>query len=500
MDFAAQLANLERTAKRAATTTATAGGRGDSDPRRRRRPDNDAHNHHRNPRPRLQGSPEQSRQSELAPMLHFGYRVQPFRPPPPPPTLTMKNTSTTSTTKRHIALLMIIIDEAPYENIWKTWSTTGDAHVSLLVHAKFPDRLQSNDLKRRHLLQPPRPGRGDSYAHPEYLTHAPEWGSVQLTRAMTELLKEAMTIGRNDKGATVNDPRFSPSRYLLNDTCASTTDSQPPPLLPPVDHFVFVSESCVPVRTLKECLDLIYYSNNNSNSISSSNNEQTIGVVNETKVDAAADTTTMPTAAEAEASLQISSASTLKSKRHTPFVSWVNWCNRNSPGTPKNMYERDQFNNMHRMIPQRYRFKSDQWILLSRPHAAAVLDIDRHMRPSDQLWNSFCKMNASDEMYFATALAVLGVLKESDNSQSQISKRQVTYVDWTQGQRNPASYANGARDLRVIAKLARENGSLFARKFVPFALGHEESMTGLIDSDDWKREMEALAADDAAKP
>jgi hypothetical protein len=38
--------------------------------------------------------------------------------------------------------------------------------------------------------------------------------------------------------------------------------------------------------------------------------------------------------------------------------------------------------------------------------AAAVLNIDQHMRPADQLWNSFARINASDEMYFPTALAV----------------------------------------------------------------------------------------------
>jgi hypothetical protein len=121
-------------------------------------------------------------------------------------------------------------------------------------------------------------------------------------------------------------------------------------------------------------------------------------------------------------------------------VSWINARNRNTPGTPQNKYERDQFQDINRMVPQACRWKADQWTVLSRAHAAAVLNIDQHMRPADQLWNSFARINASDEMYFPTALAVLGILKEEDDSTApQVAKRAVTYTDWTEGMRNPAT-------------------------------------------------------------
>jgi hypothetical protein len=74
--------------------------------------------------------------------------------------------------------------------------------------------------------------------------------------------------------------------------------------------------------------------------------------------------------------------------------------------------------------------------------------IDQHMRPADQLWNSFARINASDEMYFPTALAVLGIQrKRTIVLRPQVAKRAVTYTDWTEGMRNPATlYTNGIRE------------------------------------------------------
>jgi hypothetical protein len=78
-------------------------------------------------------------------------------------------------------------------------------------------------------------------------------------------------------------------------------------------------------------------------------------------------------------------------------------------GMPKNKYEFDQFADIYRMIPGQYRWKADQWLVLSSVHAKAIL-IDAGLR--QQLWNLLSKINASDEMYFPTALALLGILQE----------------------------------------------------------------------------------------
>ena len=170
-------------------------------------------------------------------------------------------------------------------------------------------------------------------------------------------------------------------------------------------------------------------------------------------------------------------------------VSWVNGRSRKNVGTPRNMYENNQFQFLDYRIPDECRFKADQWILLSRRHAIQILHIDEHIfHPQYQFWTLFQKISASDEMYFPTALGILGQLKDDVHDQnnntsstdvtstnnhisqkqhsSPVLKRSVTYTDWSQGMRNPTSFSNGIRDFASIARLAREQQCLLARKFV----------------------------------
>jgi hypothetical protein len=273
---------------------------------------------------------------------------------------------------------------------------------------------------------------------------------------MVDLLATGLKVGPTDREA---DVRFSTKRFLVKGK-----EQGPPEEIPLVDKFIFVSETCLPVRTLKECVELLF---------------------EEPKVAAKSGESDAPSAVVPAAGARPNE------------MSWINARNLNSPDTPKNKYERDQFQDIHRMVPRQFRWKADQWTVLSRPHAAAVMNIDQHMRPADQLWNSFARINASDEMYFPTALACLGILKEDDEKDtatSQVAKRAVTYTDWTEGMRNPATYTNGVRDLRKVAKIARKQGCLFARKFalIHNIPGREKVVTGEIDADAWTELLEAL--------
>lgn len=440
MNFASALANLEKKA------SAVASGSSNAPPRRgnnntRRRPADDARHRGRNQRPRNEDN-YYGGGDLLNGMHRFGYRVTGYRPPPMPEDLYER--------PFHICLIALTIDDLPYEHLWRAWAESGAAVVSLVCHAKHPDRVQSDWLRQHLLVRPPRMGRGNTYADPEYFTYAPEWGSVELARAMVDSLAEAMQIGVDQEP----DPRFSKDRYRMVDGQGRPT---------PADTFIFISETCLPVQTLDECTKAIY-------------GEKPV------RADPIDDGATS----------QI---------RTTPQwrQSWVLARNRNTPGTPKNKYERDQFSDINRMIPQPFRWKSDQWILLSRPHASAVLQIDRHMAARDQLWNSFTKISASDEMYFPTALSVVGILTEA-NPTEEVERRQVTYVDWTEGMRNPATFDKGARDLQRVARLARKNGSLFARKFVPVVEvpGKEPQRTGEISVQEWKEVMEVLSQEQVA--
>jgi hypothetical protein len=243
------------------------------------------------------------------------------------------------------------------------------------------------------------------------------------------------------------------------------------------------------------------------------------------------------------------------SKISNASVSWINGRHRKQEGTPKNKYEDDQFAGINRRVPGQYRWKGDQWVLLSRRHASKIIEIDRpHIAPKHQLWQSFRDINASDEMFIPTALAILGYLRytnDGDDTQrgrsvvpnedprggagrgsgppsssgptppaaaaaasekSNASKkgcssdgtaseaplnkneciflRPVTYTDWSEGMKNPATFCNGTKDLKRVGKLAREKGCLVARKFathinVPGVPMDEQKITGEISAEEW---------------
>ena len=466
-----------------------------------------------------------------------------------------------------MCLLVLTIDDLPYERLWREWAQTGPTRspssptdrtatttpsvmVSMVVHAKYPERVTSPWLKQRLLVQPPRVGRGHSYADPEYLSHVPEWGSIQLTRAMIDLLVHAMTIGKQrrnndkkekdeDENKEEKDPRFSTQRYRMESSSSSSDDHDGsnthhiPSDMPPVDTFIFISESCVPVKSLREVAHELYVDQVNQHTLTTTMTVTTNGSATTGSAGSVAAATTAPSGelltsnddGSGGSGADVGSTTTTKGTLAPWHVSWVNARNRHTPGTPKNKYERDQFAEIHRIIPQSCRYKADQFVLLSRPHAQAVLDIDRHLRPREQLWNCFASISASDEMYFPTALAIVGILKDdhqvddcqknangggdNDIHQStatshphppQVLRRQVTYVDWTEGMRHPASFTKGMKDFKRIARIARKQGSLFARKFLPSwdIPGQERVITGQIDPMEWRQEIEIMEREDNA--
>lgn len=420
------------------------------------------------------------------------YRIPRALPDPPTEEEEMKK-------PKHIVLMAITIEDMPFEHLWRGWCDTlhavakdqDDYYVSLVCHAKFPQRVKSEWLKQRLLTYPPKRGRGNSYEDPTFLTRTPAWGSVEITRAMLDLLQESLKIGH----CTQEDKRFSANRFLVR---APPNKDEKDPKIPPGDHFLFISETCVPVVTAPEFF------------------------------------------------AQIANVS----------VSWVNARHRRQEGTPKNKYEDDQFAGINRRIPGQYRWKADQWVLLSRRHASLIIDMDRpHIPPKYQLWQSFRDINASDEMYFPTALALLGFLRyTSDGDDTQKSRaitpgptstsvdsaarppaatpspggkrtpapasdtvtpvpaavnknecvllRPVTYTDWTEGMKNPAMFCHGAKDLKRVAKLARGNGCLVARKFstylpIPGVPKEEQKITGEITVGQWSQVMSELHREEA---
>lgn len=430
----------------------------------------------------------------------------------------------------HLALLVLSIDDLPYEHIWKAWATstapTSSSSsslsqprpqprllVSLLCHAKFPDQVQSDFLRQRLLLKPPKymKGRGNNILElqpPEYLTHRPEWGSIEITRAMIDLLREGLRIDGSSSTGKAGEAAYSTRRYLIQDdqdnACQPNLES-----IPPVDKFVFISETCLPVTTLEETRVALFGEDEATPSPSEAAPENDTPITGEDALPGVDEPSTL---AVTNNSPEPSQSPTAPSATTAPppsavanfnllNMSWVNARNFKTPGTPKNMYERDQFQGIGSSIPHCFRYKADQWLVLSRPHSRVIVDLDRQLRPRDNpFWTLFSRINASDEMYMPTALAVLGILQDEElappasepqqdavpvsppavstatstststtsSTSIQVKRAPVTYTDWSEGMRNPALFTKGVVDFQRVARIAREKGCLFARKFAPF--------------------------------
>jgi hypothetical protein len=80
-----------------------------------------------------------------------------------------------------LAFLFLIVDTLPYEDLWTAWlGHLPDAHVH--IHAKHPERIRSEWVRQRLITS----SSGD------IVTYRPDWGSIELVRAMLALLRAAL--------------------------------------------------------------------------------------------------------------------------------------------------------------------------------------------------------------------------------------------------------------------------------------------------------------------
>ena len=131
------------------------------------------------------------------------------------------------TTERNLGILVTIIDDFPNELLWRLWLDTINADNSLeenpkvrmWFHAKCPEKVRSPWVKERLIRS---------------AQFKPEWGSIEITKAMAHMLHEALFDA------------------------------------PHINKFCFASESCIPIRSLSDTLDILYSTNvednNNTNS------------------------------------------------------------------------------------------------------------------------------------------------------------------------------------------------------------------------------------------
>ena len=502
--------------------------------------------------------------------------------------------------KRHVAILFLTIDDLPFEHLWRAFlnnyrktnaddtiiessssTTTTTANideqtthvdtstkvtfesstlmVSVLCHAKYPERVKSKWLQQRLLVSNPsiqnrnkknifnnRNNNDNNQRHTHqyqhqshqghhyddftdnderkqsirYHTRRPEWGSINITRAMIDLLDEALKIGTTRDRSTANmtnsEERYSTTRYLSsnyhngenmntddfntsNTTSAiatgSSSSSSSSEKIPTIDRFIFASESCVPVVTLKEFETALFGHDDNSQS-SESNQTGQSQITEEIK--------------------QESQEPPHQSHPHYNGAiankSWLKAYNQ-----PNNGYARQlQWDAVKKAIPQHCIYKADQWIALTRHHAWPLVSlIDEAIQSVQQtfprhdsysnfkvaLWQCFSSVKASDEMYFPTTMALLGMFQSDNIGQcdennnvkdtvvnDSIALSRVTYCDWSENARNPASFVinrqqdSHFKELKRRIRMAREEGCLFARKFIP---GSNSSIPDTINVEEW---------------
>jgi hypothetical protein len=181
------------------------------------------------------------------------------------------------------------------------------------------------------------------------------------------------------------------------------------------------------------------------------------------------------------------------------------------------------------VIPRGDIWKSDQWVMLTRKHAEAILALPAKCgaavwppfaaaaapaavaaataaatgrgapSPAPALWTAFSDVFAADELYYATVLSLLGYLFEpaGANDEDAVDRRMLTYVDWPRPRsgKSPRTYerldqfvrhGSGGGGLSEAQRL----GCVFARKFP----------AGSVDLDEWCVHAALQAAGAACAP
>jgi hypothetical protein len=103
--------------------------------------------------------------------------------PPPPENTTPRDQET-------LALCFLCVEALPHRKIWQEWvrqaeetAQKGGHGLRIFVHAKFPDRLDS--WSQQYLI---KDDRG------EIINFKPDWGKIEVTRALMKLFEIALTF------------------------------------------------------------------------------------------------------------------------------------------------------------------------------------------------------------------------------------------------------------------------------------------------------------------
>ncbi|KAK1748431.1 hypothetical protein QTG54_000370, partial [Skeletonema marinoi] len=307
--------------------------------------------------------------------------------------------------RRHIALLFLTIDDLPHEHVWKEWLKSCSSNNKIdesTTKSSEEDNLSSSMMRL-------------------------QW-------AMIDLMEEALRIGSTGESTNFAKYLSTPGDdELLNNSVSTEGTKSTGQDIPPVDRFIFVSESCLPVTTMEETEMALFGPKNASDSSAS-----------------------------------------LYDK------SWVN-----ARSTPNNGYSRQLQWDAIRAdnIPPNYIWKADQWMVLTRRDAEAVATLPSQHLNGRQLWPAFRKCRARR--------AQVDDFSKGESCAGRIRRRRITYCDWSQSAKNPASFTS--QDWMDVVLKARREGCLFARKFVLLSSlrdgekknAESANNDGVVSVDDW---------------
>ena len=108
---------------------------------------------------------------------------------------TASTAATTPRAQQTLALCFLCVEALPHRKLWQEWlrqakqtAQQGGHGLRIFIHAKFPDRL--DPWSQQYLI---RDERG------EIINFKPEWGKIEVTRALMKLFETALldpTVGR----------------------------------------------------------------------------------------------------------------------------------------------------------------------------------------------------------------------------------------------------------------------------------------------------------------
>ena len=331
-----------------------------------------------------------------------------------------------------LSILVLIIDDFPHEAVWRQWLARAEesarCRVKFLFHAKYPDKVRSSWV-REHLVE---------------WTFKPNWGSVEITKAMLGLLRRAVA---QDPGRLVG-------------------------------RFVFASESCVPLQPVEEALASIFASEKSwmrpkAKANNGYSQERQFNVLKgKVPLDCIvkADQWVLLNRVHAEGLLQ------LPSLIHAHSRDEVDGRGRVMQGNVEGRERGGEEGDRERQDGRAARSST------SGSKSGKSDGYDEKFADSEKsLFALFGKVGASDEMFIPTCLALLGHVVVTPGARPHlstaagpaISLRPVTFCDWEDPPgKNPLTFHSltqgiAAAKERDALRRAKDSGCIFFRKLKP---------------------------------